>query len=198
MYIYLLYKFDRRLYMCSPVFFSKISIAIESELSWLVSEALVCPIFLQTNPVDWFKGDCYGIVFEFVDVILVWVRSFCILQVLDRRWKMPKPQVPDVRCRVKGCWCPMMLVGRFRADLQWAEVATMYPQGFRSLKEITTCFPWFFGFIIFLKSFRLERQPLFCNHFCPERPSFKECALKWNCLRSHWLEIIWANATWLR
>ena len=32
-------------------------------------------------------------------------RSSCILQVLDRRWKMPNPQVPDVRCKVEGCWC---------------------------------------------------------------------------------------------
>ena len=32
---------------------------------------------------------------------------------------MPKLQVPDVRCKVKLCWCCMMFVGRFRADLYY-------------------------------------------------------------------------------
>ena len=114
------YKFDE-VCMCSPFFSSKIYRKIWTVLT--CCEALACLIF-QTNPVDWLKGDCYEMLwnlFEFDDIILVWVLSSFVLQVLDRRWKMPKLQVPDVRCKFKGCWClsvgSMMFVGRFRADL---------------------------------------------------------------------------------
>ena len=48
---------------------------------------------------------------------------------------MPKPQVPDVRCRVKGCWCVAV-----------HDVCGPIPSSnFRSLKDI------FFGFIILEK-----------------------------------------------
>ena len=133
--------------------------------------------------------------FEFVDIISVWILSFFILQVLDRRWKKPKLQVSDVRCKVKGCWCSMMFVGRFRADLQYYKVATMYPQGFRSLKEITTCFPCFFRFLFFLTSVQLVSQPFFCNHFGAERHSSKSAL--WSEGLCKGIDLRWFEQMWL-
>ena len=150
--------------------------------TWIILtcyEALVCPIF--SKQIRW-------IGWKATAMELIWIcwRHFgmnfssCILPVLDTRWKMPKLQLSDVRCKVKGCWCVAV----------FHDVCGPIPSSnFRSLKDI-------FLVLSFLKSFRLEKQPLFCNHFCPERPSFNS-ALKWNCLWSHWLHH-WSNATWLR
>ena len=169
----------------------------ESELSWLVSEALVCPFF--SRQIGWIGSK----VTAMESIRICWHRFgmsslFFILQVLDRRWKMPKLQVSDVRCKVKGCWCSMMFVGRFRADLQYYKVATMYPQSFRSLKEITTCFPCFFCFLLFLKSVQLVYksstllQPFRCG-----KAFVKERALKRRSLAKAliaWFEQMWLGS----
>ena len=85
--------------------FSEIS-REKSELSWLVSEALVCPIFSkQILWIGWKVTAMESIWICWCHFGMSSLRSSCILQVLDRRWKMRKLQVPDVRSKVKGCWC---------------------------------------------------------------------------------------------
>ena len=143
----MLYKFDQAVCTCSP-FFPR-SPEKNSELSWLVMKPWCAQFFpnISGGLVErWLLWNR----FEFVDVILVWVRSSCILQVLDRRWKMPKPQVPDVRCKVKGCWCVAVfhdVCGQIPSRLVISRYQTTYPgsSNFRSMKDI------FFGFIILEK-----------------------------------------------
>ena len=107
--LYMLHEFDQ-VCMFSPSFFLK---SIEQSELYILTccEILVC-LVSQTNPVDWLKGDCYEIYLNLLtSFILVWVLSFFILQVVDRRWNMPKLQVPewDAKSRVVGRCVPWSL-----------------------------------------------------------------------------------------
>ena len=190
----MLHKFDQ-VCMFSPSFFLK---SIEhSELYILTCcEILVCLVF-KTNPVDWLKGDCYEIYLNLLtSFILVWVLSFFILQVLDRRWNMPKLQVPDLRCKVKGCWsvCSMMFVGRFWADLYYFVISCHHVSSRFSKREGNHKLFLFSMFIVpekcpFGKSSTLL-QPFPCG-----KASVNEC-LEANLFAKALM--IWTNATWLR